>query len=91
VTQKGRHSKHKYQIRRVLKGKLEKPRHSWSVYRSMDRELISEEVTLLWLSRGDLKEEPESEILAAHDIMQQKYYKEKQIANADYTKNLMRQ
>jgi hypothetical protein len=61
------------------------------VYRSINREIVSEEVTLLWLSRGDLKGEPESEIVAAHDIMQQKYCKEKQIANPDYVKSLMRQ
>jgi hypothetical protein len=31
----------------------------------MDRQLISEEVTFLWLSKGDLKAETESEIVAA--------------------------
>jgi hypothetical protein len=34
---------------------------------SMDRQLIGEEDTFLWLSRGDLKEETESEIIAAQD------------------------
>jgi len=44
------------------------------VYRNTDRELISEEVMLLWLSRGDLKE-PESEIVAVHDqALQTKYH-----------------
>jgi hypothetical protein len=47
--------------------------------RSIDRELSSEEDMFLWLSRGDLKGETESEIIAAPDralkpnIMQQKY------------------
>jgi len=35
--------------------------------RSMDRQLISEEDTFLWLLRGDLKGETESEIIAAQD------------------------
>ena len=34
--------------------------------RSMDRQLIGE-VKFLWLSMGDLKEETESEIIAAQD------------------------
>jgi hypothetical protein len=33
----------------------------------MDRQLLSEEDMFLWLSRGHLKEEPESEIVAAQD------------------------
>jgi hypothetical protein len=35
--------------------------------RNMDRQLISEEDTFLWLSKGDLKAETESEIVAAQD------------------------
>jgi hypothetical protein len=35
--------------------------------RSLDRQLISEEDTFLWLSKGDLKAETESEIVAAQD------------------------
>ena len=35
--------------------------------RSMDRQLITEEDTFQWLSRGDLKGETESEIIAAQD------------------------
>ena len=35
--------------------------------RNIDRQLISEEDTFLWLSKGDLKAETESEILAAQD------------------------
>jgi hypothetical protein len=33
--------------------------------RNIDRQLISEEDTFLWLSKGDLKAETESEIVAA--------------------------
>jgi hypothetical protein len=34
---------------------------------NMDRQLVSEEDTFLWLSKGDLKAETESEIVAAKD------------------------
>ena len=41
----------------------------------MDRQLISEEDTFLWLSRGDLKGGTESERIAAHDqALQTKYH-----------------
>jgi hypothetical protein len=43
--------------------------------RSLDRQLISEEDTFLWLSKGDLKVEIESEIVAAQDeALQTKYH-----------------
>jgi hypothetical protein len=43
--------------------------------RSLDRQLISEEDTFLWLSEGDLKAKTESEIVAAQDqALQTKYY-----------------
>jgi len=42
--------------------------------RNMDRQLISED-TFLWLSKGDLKAETESEIVAAQDqALNTKYY-----------------
>jgi hypothetical protein len=42
---------------------------------SMDRQLISEEDMFLWLSRGDLKGETDSEIIAAQDhALQTKYH-----------------
>ena len=42
--------------------------------RSIDRQLISEEDMFQWLSRGDLKGETESEIIAAQDrALQTKY------------------
>ena len=65
--------------------------------RNIDRQLISEEDTFLWLSKGDLKAETESEIVAAQDqVLQMKYYATKilsmgQTANADFANNLMRQ
>ena len=43
--------------------------------RNIDKQLISEEDTFLWLSKGDLKAETEREILAAQDqTLQTKYY-----------------
>ena len=43
--------------------------------RSMDRQLISDEDTSLWLLRGDLKGETESEVIAAQDqALQTKYH-----------------
>jgi len=43
--------------------------------RNRVRELISEEDTFLWLSKGDLKAETESEIVAAQNqALQTKYY-----------------
>jgi len=43
--------------------------------RNMDTQLISEEDTCLWHSRGDLKRETESEITAAQDqALQTKYH-----------------
>jgi len=43
--------------------------------RNIDRQLIGEEDTFLWLSKGDLKAEIESEIVAAQEqVLQTKYY-----------------
>jgi len=43
--------------------------------RNIERQLIGEEDTFLWLSKGDLKAETESEIVAAQDqAIQRKYY-----------------
>jgi len=43
--------------------------------RNIDRQFVSEEDTFLWLSKGDLKAENESEIVAAQDqALQTKYY-----------------
>ena len=65
--------------------------------RNIDRQLIGEEDTFLWLSKGDLKAETESEIVAAQDKALQtksyatKYWKLRQIASADFGNNLTRQ
>jgi len=43
--------------------------------RNIDRQIISEEDTFLWLLKGDLKAETESEIVAAQGrALQTKYY-----------------
>jgi hypothetical protein len=64
--------------------------------RSVDRQLGGEEGTFLWLSKGDLKVEAESEIVAAQDqALQTKYHAttilETETANTDYVNNLTRQ
>ena len=57
--------------------------------RSMDRQLITEEDTFQWLSRGDLKGETESEITATQDqALQtkyhgQNYYQQQQMENVN--------
>jgi len=43
--------------------------------RNIDRQLIGEEDTFLWFSKGDLKAETESEMVAPQDqAIQTKYY-----------------
>jgi len=66
--------------------------------RNIDRRLISERDTFLWLSKGDLKAETESEIVAAQDqALQTKYYATKMLnaererESADFDNNLTRQ
>jgi len=62
-------------IGRVPKEKMEKKLMHGQYIRNIDRQLISEEDTFLWLSKGDLKVETESEIVAAQDqALQTKYY-----------------
>ena len=49
---------------------MEKQSNAWAEhtkYGYMDRQLISEEDTFLWLLKGDLKVETENEIVAAQD------------------------
>jgi len=51
-----------------------KVRHGYYI-RNMDRQLIGEEDAFLWLTKGDLKAETESEIVAAQDqALNTKYY-----------------
>jgi hypothetical protein len=55
--------------------------------RNVDRQLISEEDTFLWLLKGDLKAETESEIVAAQDqALQTKYYVTKILNTGTYSK-----
>ena len=82
----------------VLKKKWKNKVMHGQYIRNTDRQLISEEDTFLWLSKGDLKAEAESEIAAAQDqalntkgTTPQKYYTQRRIANADCANNMMRQ
>ena len=68
----------------VLKKKWEIKVMHGQYIRNMDRQLISEEDTFLWLSKGDLKAETESEIVAAQNqALHTKYYGEKNIESKD--------
>jgi len=59
----------------IPKEKMENKVLHGQYIRNIDRQLISEEDTFLWLSNGDLKAETESEIVAAQDqALQTKYY-----------------
>ena len=51
--------------------------------RNIDRQLIGEEDTFLWLSKGDLKAETESEIVAAQDQALQTKYNATKILNTE--------
>jgi hypothetical protein len=58
-----------------LKTKRKNTVMHWQAIRSLDRQLIIDEDTFLWLLKGDLKAETESEIVAAQDqALQTKYY-----------------
>jgi hypothetical protein len=62
-------------LREFLKTKWKNKVMHGQHIRSLDRQLISEEDTFLWLSKRDLKLETESEIVAAQDqALQTKYY-----------------
>jgi hypothetical protein len=54
-------------LEEVLKKKWKNKAMDGQYIRNMDRQLISEEDTFLWLSKGDFKAETESEIVAAQD------------------------
>ena len=65
----------KARLREVLKEKWKNTVMHGQYRRNIDRHLISEEDTFLWLSKGELKAETESEIVAAQDqALQTKYY-----------------
>ena len=56
---------------------MEKQGNAWAIHKKY-RQLITEEDTFLWLSKGDLKAETESEIVAAQEqALQTKYYAKK--------------
>jgi len=62
-------------LREVLKNKWKNKVLHGQCNGNIDRQLISEEDTFLWLSKGDLKAETESEIVAAQDqAIRTKYY-----------------
>jgi len=65
----------KARLGEVLKNKWKTKVMHGQYIRKLDRPLISEEDTFLWLSKADLKAETESEIVAAQDqAIQTKYY-----------------
>ena len=69
-------------LREVLKEKWKKKVMHGQYIRNIDRQLISEEDTFLWLSKGDIKAETESEIVAAKDqALQTKYNATKNIGH----------
>ena len=51
--------------------------------RNIDRQLISEEDAFFWLSKGDLKAETESEMVAAQDQALQTKYNATKILNTE--------
>ena len=58
-----------------LKKKWENKVMHGQYIKNIDRQIISEEDTFLWLLKGDLKAQNESEIVAAQDhALQTKYY-----------------
>jgi hypothetical protein len=60
---------------KVLKNKWKNKVMHGQYIRNIDRQLINEEDTFLWLLKGDLKSETESEIVATQDqAIQTKYY-----------------
>jgi hypothetical protein len=59
----------------VLKKKWKNKAMHGQYIRNIDRQLVSEEDTFLWLTKGDLKAETESDIVAVQDqALQTKYY-----------------
>jgi len=60
--------------------------------RNIDRQLISEEDTFLWLPKGDLKAKTESEIVAGQDqVIKTKYYPTKILNTETDSKCKLRQ
>jgi hypothetical protein len=66
-----------------LKGKWKNRAMHGQCIRNIDRQSIGEEDTFLWLSKGDLKAETESEMLAAQDRALQTKYCATKILNTE--------
>jgi hypothetical protein len=65
----------KARLAESLKEKWENRVMHGQYIRSIDKHLFSDEDTFLWLSKGDLKAETESEIVVAQDqALQTKYH-----------------
>jgi hypothetical protein len=70
-----------------LKDKWENKVMHGQYIKRIDKHLISEEDTFLWLSKGDLKAETESEIVAAQDqALQTKYHATKILQTETHSK-----
>ena len=65
----------KARLGEVLKEKWKNKVMHGQCIRNIDRQLISEEDTFVWLPKGDLKVETENEIVAAQDQALQTKYK----------------
>ena len=76
----------KARLREVLKEKWKNKVMHGQYIRNSDRQLISEEDTFLWLSKGDLRAETESEIVAAQDQALQKNTTHKNIEHRNREK-----
>jgi len=73
----------KARLGEVLKNKWKNKVMHGQYIRNIDRQLISEEDTFLWLSKGDLKAETESEIVAAQDQAKKTKYYATKILNTE--------
>jgi hypothetical protein len=90
VTQKRNHTTCKSKIRRVLIEKMGKKSNGRKVHYNVDRQLLSEEDTLLWLFRRYIKVRTESEVIAALDEALQSKYLLKNTEIQTYVKTMTR-
>jgi hypothetical protein len=77
----------KRRLAESLKEKWENKVMHGQYIRSIDKQLISEEDTFLWLSKGDLKAEAESEIAAAQDRALQTEHRATEILHTETDSN----
>jgi hypothetical protein len=74
VTPKRRHKVYKSKIRSAVK-KCHNKVISGQCVRSINRQIISEKDTFLWIPRGNLKAETEGEIITVREqVYENKYY-----------------